>query len=526
MAEESSGSRFNLPFEPNANGVREYWGTLSRPVQIGIIAFIVAFIAFIILMVVYTTRPRMEALFTGMDPVQAREVTERLEEMGVNYQLADDGTTILVHEDYQDRLRLQLSPDLYARGMGFTVFEQDGLMVSDHDRRKQWQVVLQDELARTVSSIATVQWARVHLVLPEEGVFLRDRAEPSASIFVNMEPNADLSEQQVNGILSLVSGSVESLNPENITIVNDRGEAYHDPYYIPEDGSNVSADVQERMIAQRDFEQELEDRLRTYLEIVFGEENVVAMISAELDFDIFESTSISYDPDNVERAIHRIQEREVGGESTLPEEVAEPNIPGYEAPIIMAEGEYTREYLEEIINYEIGELHEYMARSPGRVDRLSATVILNVEDDDGIGEDVSTLVAAAIGHDPARGDMIAVQAIPFDTGEIEPDWQRAEVEQLQRMILYGVIAAVILMMILIGLFYLRSQARYRQMVAAEGDEDIDISDDESLDGFDIGEFIGQEEPEEIEEDIRDRVRRAAEQEPESVAFLLRSWLTE
>lgn len=510
-------NRVNMPFEPNLHSAGEYWKGLSRPVQVSIIAVILAFIISVILLIGYVTRPGMEVLFRSMDSQQAREVTERLDEMGVSYELADGGSTILVPEEQQDHLRIQLSPDLYAKGMGFSIFEEDGLMISDHDRQKQWQVVKQDELARTISSINAVQWSRVHLVMPEEGVFLRDRAEPSASVFLNLNPLETLTDRQVEGILSMVASSVTNLEKANIAIVDESGEAYHDPYMPDDEGSSVPAEVQERLHAQRNFEQQLEDKLTGYLEVVFGSGNVVAMVNAELDFDMHESTSVTYDPDNVERAIHRIQEREEGQEGPPPEEVAEPNIPGYEAPV-GAGGDYAREYLEETINYEISEINEYLSRSPGRVDHLSATVILNRDEQEGVMEDVSTLVAAAIGHNPERGDMIAVQSIPFDTTVTDDVMHRDAVEELQRMVLYAIIAGVVLLMIIIALLYLRGRARYAQ----SGEEE----EQEILEGFDIGELVSQQEPEEIEEDIRDRVRKIAEQEPENVAYLLRSWMAE
>lgn len=508
-------NRFNMPFELNLNSIREYWKSLSRPVQISAVAVGVALIIFIIVMIVYFTRPRMETLFSGMEPQQAKEVTEKLEELGVSYLLDEGGTVILVPAGEQDRLRLQLSPDLYDQGMGFSVFEQDGVMVSDHDRKKQWQVVLQDELERTISSIEAVQSARVHLVLPEEGVFLRYKTEPTASVFLKLRPMTTLSEQQVRGILCMLAGSVENLKPENISIVDSKGEILFDGFTEMPD-SPPMVETSERFYAQRQFEKELEEKLKNYLEIVFGPGNVVAMVSAELDFDRQERTSITYDQEPVERAIHRIQENEEGTGRPA-EEVAEPNIPGYEAPYLY-DGDYSRDYLEETINYEISEIQEYVTTAQGGIKRLSATVIINRDNISSfIGEDVTTLVAAAIGYNAERGDAIAVQAIPFDTSVEDREKEAAEAAKFRHQLIYGVIAVFLVILIISALVILRRRRRGDIMEAEEGEE---------LEGFDITELLEKEEPMELEEDIRDKMRKLAESEPENVAYLLRTWLSE
>ena len=514
-------TRFNLPFEPNINSMREYWRSLSRPVQVSAVAVVAAIIIFIVFLIAHLTRTEMEILFQGMQPQEAQEVTEKLDEDGINYELEDGGTTIKVPREKQDHLRLQLSPDLYSRGMGFQVFEEDGLMISDHDRRKQWKVVLQDELARTISSLGSVEWARVHLVTPEDELFVRDQADPSASIFLELPAMETLTEDQARGILSLVAGSVEGLEPDNISMVDARGEVHHDAYRDLEK-NDVPAEVHERMEAEQKFENNLESKIMDYMEVVFGPGNVVAMVNAELDFDVHETKSITYDDEPVERAIHRIQEWEEGEGPDL-EEVGEPNSPGYQAPI--TDGDYEREYLEETINYEISEIQEYISSAQGGVERLSATVVVNREEEEiaGIEEDISTLVAAAVGHDPERGDAIAVQSMPFDTTLADEIAAREDREQMQQIVTYGVLAGILLLMFVMVLFFLRQRAR--AYIVEEEEELLEEAVEPSA--FDIEELIESETAEEkLEDDTRQQLQQMAEEDPENVAYLLRNWLAE
>ncbi|MDZ4133159.1 MAG: hypothetical protein U1E11_08490, partial [Dethiobacteria bacterium] len=108
------------------------WSGLRPPARIGILA--VGSLALILIAVLSISRsapPQMEVLFNRLDPMQANEIAAALDEMAVLYELADDGTTILVPSDQRDRLRLSLSPDLYSQGIGFALFENGGLVASD-----------------------------------------------------------------------------------------------------------------------------------------------------------------------------------------------------------------------------------------------------------------------------------------------------------------------------------------------------------------------------------------------------------
>jgi hypothetical protein len=79
------------------------------------------------------------------------------------------------------------------------------------------------ELARSIGAIDTVAEARVHLATPEASVFVRDKAEPSASVIVKLQPGRSLSDAQVRSIVNLVASSVPGMKPDAVTIVDQMG---------------------------------------------------------------------------------------------------------------------------------------------------------------------------------------------------------------------------------------------------------------------------------------------------------------
>ncbi len=462
----------------------------------------------------------MEVLYNRLDPGQAREVAAALDEMGVAYELENDGTTIAVPREQRDRLRITLSPDLYAQGIGFSLFENGGLVASDFERRVQWQIALEEELRRTITSLDAVEQARIHLVITEEGVFVRERIDPSASVLLRLSPLASLSDSQVRGILSLVAGSVEGLKPENVSIIDANGNVLYDAFAALGElsASNV---VEEQLQLKRLFETELEQRLRSILEQVYGPGKAVAMVSADMDFDTREQTNITYDGNPTPRSTHVIRE-ESENVGTPNQEVGEPNIPG-QAAVLGGGGDSSYLRDEEIVNYEVSETREYINTAPGKVVRLSTAVMIDNDGNDPfLAEQVEVLINSAVGIDEARGDTVSVQLLPFDATWLEEAEPLVPPEALPVPMLWIIIGASALLLILLAAFFIiRSRARRRM----EEERELDaLSLEEELKARSLKD-ADRAEPGEAESKAQ-TIRKLANEEPESVASLLKTWLTE
>ncbi|HHX86753.1 MAG TPA: flagellar M-ring protein FliF [Firmicutes bacterium] len=498
----------------NLPAVKHYWSKLSRPVKISLLT-VAAGTLVIIGVLAYSsiTSPPMEVLFSDLDLQQTRAIASRLEELNVPYQTGEEGTTIMVPRDQKDHLRIKLSPDIYTQGAGFALFENNSFITSDFERRTQWQIALEEELRRTITSIEAVEQARVHLVIPEGGVFIREKSKPSASVFIKLKPLTSLNQTQIQGILNLVAGSVENLIPENITMVDSLGNLLFDPY-SEVDEQFASNAVEKQMALTRQFEKEVEGRLKSILERVYGPGKAVAMVTADLDFDTKERTTVTYD-NPINRSEQRIEER-YEGTGTAPAEVGESNIPGYAAP--SGGGEYSYERQEETINYEIGETRDYLASAPGQIQRLSAAVMV----DEGTGSpevaaQVTTMLVSALGIDNDRGDSISVQLVPFDSSwqegwEEKPEPAPTKFILEPRLIIAAAAGALLLIALAITLIRKSRSARAKPEL---------VPTEETL-----RRVMEEKVPETVDSGKRGKVRKLAEKEPENVALLLKTWLAE
>lgn len=502
---------------------------LSRPRQIVLAVIAVAVLVSLLLVIQHFNRPRYVTLYHDLDPAQAAPLLQHLQEQGVPYQLDDLGTTLKVPQERADELRIEMAGQgmPFAQGLGLELFDEERLGMTDYERRVKMQRALQEELRRTITSLDAVLQARVHLVLPEPHVFLKERGESSAAIYLKLNPFVALEQNQIQGIVYLVASSVEGLQPENVTLIDSQGNILRDAL-TPADAHQMLAETAARQLeVKRHFEMELERRVQNMVERVSGPGKALALVTAELDFDASETTVITYDESGVPRSTHVLEESSEGGGAAAAE-VGEANYPGYVG--VLPGGEGSSERREETTNYEIGESTLKTIAAPGKVLRLHTSVVLDTGDGP-ISErriaDVNDLVTAAIGFDEERGDRISVQGMSFDRSHEEEmeaafaalDEQERE-ERLHRLLAIG--GGALLLVFLLILLIRRAQRRYlteRALVPPPA-EDVSLED-----------LIAERE-EEVppgippEKTLQGQVRAAVETNMDVAVAVLRSWLTE
>src|SRR4051794_39698273 len=174
----------------------------------------------------WAAKPTYSALFSNLSSKDASAIVESLQESGTPYELANNGTTIMVPQDQVYDLRLQLSGEGLPgeSDTGYALLDQQGITTSDFMQQVNYQRALEGELASTIKSIDGVEAATVHLVVPQKDVFSDDQDKTTASVLVQSSPNKPLSSQQVQAIVHLVASSVEGLDPEQVTVAGADGK--------------------------------------------------------------------------------------------------------------------------------------------------------------------------------------------------------------------------------------------------------------------------------------------------------------
>jgi flagellar M-ring protein FliF len=194
----------------------------ARLAAMGVVALgLVGFFGFYILRV--SALP-MVPLYTDLSFDDSRAIITELDGRAVEYELRQDGAVILVSQDQVLRLRMDLAGDGLPSGggVGYEIFDKgDTLGATSFVQNINHLRALEGELSRSIRTIQNVNAARVHLVMPERQLFARERAMPSASIM--LKTRGSLATPQVRAIQHLAAAAVEGLEPNRVSVVDERG---------------------------------------------------------------------------------------------------------------------------------------------------------------------------------------------------------------------------------------------------------------------------------------------------------------
>ena len=380
--------------------------------------------------------PPKSILYSGLEARDAASVISKLEALNVPYEQKGDGGTILIASDQVTKIRMQLATDgLPSAGVGYEIFDKSDTFgttafVQNVNRLR----ALEGELARTIRSLDAIVSARVHLVIPDRQIFARDNQPPSASVVV--KARSRLSRGQVNAIQHLVAAAVAGLTPNNVALIDDKGELLAGG---AGDGDNATGAVQEERIAG--FEDRLRQRVENIVSSIVGPGHARVQVAAEMDFNRVTQTAETFDPDSrVVRSSQTVEQDSTQKDNRTGAAVSVGTaLPGQGAPAPAANDNApsnasTR--TEETVNYEISKTTKTQVQDAGQVKKLSVAVVVDgsyTQAANGArnyaprsADDmtkIAALVRSAIGYDEKRGDLLQVTNMRFadiDTGPETP----------------------------------------------------------------------------------------------------------
>ena len=380
-------------------------------------------IGFFSFLMIQMTTPQMVPLFTDLSVDDSASIIKDLERQAVTYQLKSDGAIIMVPKDKVARLRMKLAESGLPKGggVGYEIFDKtDALGATTFVQNINHLRALEGELSRTIRSIDRVQAARVHLVLPERPLFSRDKVDASASIVLKVR--GTLEPQQVRAIRHLVASAVNGLSPSAFPSSTKPASCSRMAPHrtIPLSGANSD----ERKLA---YENRLRSEVETIVSSVVGPGHARVQINADFDVNRITQTSDKFDPEG--RVVRSSQTREEQSATSDNKEgtvSVGTELPGGRPQTEgAAKGDQSKK-TEEIVNYEISRTTKTEVIEAGRVNRISAAVLVDgiyAKNDKGELayqprpkeeiDRIAALVRSAIGFDTKRGDQVEVVNLRF-----------------------------------------------------------------------------------------------------------------
>jgi flagellar M-ring protein FliF len=385
------------------------------------------------------TEPPKAILFSGLEGREATAVAQKLDAMNVPYEARGDGGTLLVPADQVTKLRMELAAEgLPAAGVGYEIFDKsDSFGTTSFVQNLNRIRALEGELSRSIRSLAGIESARVHLVIPERQVFARDNQPPSASVV--LKTRTRLTRGQVNAVQHLVAAAVAGMSAGAVAIVDDSGLLLAGGASSGSD-ADVAAGQEERTST---FEDRMRQRVESIVASIVGPGHVRVQVAADMDFNRVTESSETFDPESrVVRSSQTVEQNSNEKATAQNQAVSVGNqLPAATPPTTPAEPETSSSNTrtEETLNYEISKTTKTQILEAGTVKKLSVAVVVDGNYAQGANgqraytprsaEDmtkITELVRSAIGFNEQRGDKVEVTNMRFAEIDLGPEEPVAE----------------------------------------------------------------------------------------------------
>ena len=427
-------------------------GTGLKPVMmlVGLAAAVAAGVGIML----WSQGPTYGLLYSNLADEDAAAITQSLSSAGIKYRMENGTGGISVPVERINEARMMLAGQGVLQSGGFaSLSKEGGLGVSQFMETARYQHALEQELARTISSLQQVAAARVHIAVARNSTFVRDRSPGSASVFLQMKPGRRLASEQVTAIVNLVASSLPDIDASQVTVVDQQGRLLSSPQ-----GQDEFAARDQQLEFARQFEESYSQRVEALIAPLVGVGRVRAEVSAQFDMSAVEEAREQYSPDSqIVRSEQVSEDRRAGGAVAGGVPGSLSSQPQGRAPNAAPAGESKQDgSTQSTRNYEIDRTIAYTRQPSGRLKRISVAVLVDnvqVKGKDGKLTEVAltpeqikrvtTLVKDAVGFDEERGDSVNVINSAWSgdprvaAGELEslPLWEQPWARDAAKMLI-------------------------------------------------------------------------------------------
>ena len=439
---------------PSLNQVQkqatDFVGGLTVKQRAMLIGGAVLTVATLAIFVHFISTPDYKPLMTGMEAADAEALGAKLAAKNIQYEISSDGKTVSVPSDKIDTSRMEIASDGMPRSgrLGFELFDKLNWGQTEFDEKVNYQRALEGELERSIQTLKDVDSVRVHLVLPTDSVFLDRQRNAKASVILRLK-SGRLSDDTQMAIARLVSGAVDELSPDNVTVIDGDtnrplGGRRHDSYS-----------------ASGNLEDDLSAQLMQTLDPVLGAQHVRARVNVEYDSSTREENDETYDPRSAVAVSEQKSEEQVGGLLAGGVPGTSSNVPGGNSSVASAnntknasdaktpndsakatpqvtrlvDGDGAQFSKSESSTFAVNKVVRHTLQPAGRIRRITAALLVDdavdVKQENGKRQEtrrkrtadelqqIQELAKAAIGIDTNRGDILTVQNLSFDQAPVE-----------------------------------------------------------------------------------------------------------
>ena len=487
---------------------------------------VVAVVVLVFLMMRMASAPSYTTVMAGVDPAQTGKITAALDEKGVQYEIRNNGTAIAVDKAQMSDARIALAEKGLPNSTqpGYELFEEQKLGASDFQQQVAYQRGLEGELAKTIGQIDGVGGATVRLVLPQDQLFEDKQSAAKASVLLS-SPGDALEPGSVRGIAQLVSGSVQGLGLNQVSITDNTGQLLWPTSAGGASDGQMAATA--KQAAEARYAQQIESNLNAMLATTLGPDKAQVQVNADLNMDRATTDELEYGEEGVPLRSSEEEERLRGGGGVGGLAGAQGNVPGYAAGGAAGESRYDRDSGE--TEWGVDKRVTRTKVAPGSVNKMNVAVMVDAAVPRDQVAAVRQAVQSAAGIDPGRGDRLSVSQVAFAKPPAP-----AEKPITESAVGFAKYVAAGLGLLLF-LFFVTRHLRRRESEALgqpvwlrEIEAPTTLAELEAGGGYRLGpgEDAGGARRQREPNPIRGELEEMIDQEPERVAQQVRAWMND
>ncbi len=460
---------------------KNIWNGISFSHKFIMIMMTLGFIGGIAGVTQWARKPDFGLLYGELNPRESGEILEVVKGENIPYQIRGNGSAILIPSEKVYEMRLRLAgKGLPREESGYELLDKVAFGTSDFVQRVNYRRAIQGELAKTIRHLDYVEWAQVHLAMPETSLFVEDEKQPTASVILKLKTKSGggMKTEQIASITHLVSSSVEGLKPENVTITDTRGNLLSKK----ESSLSTAGVSNDQLEIRKKIEDYLVVKAQDLLDRIVGVGKSVVRVSADLDFKHVDEKLVEYDPERRVPKVQTVTTRVSGGAP-----LSGGGMPGMQANlnlsqsgIIQSVGSSEEEETAQT-QYELSKTERMIADHGASLKRMSVAVLVDGTYEENKSADgkvskvyaprskeemsqIAALVKQAIGIDGSgsRNDGFEIQNVQF----YEPSYDQEEAsikkeqqkEFMLKMAKNGSLAITVLVFLL---FVMRSMKKLK-----------------------------------------------------------------
>ncbi|MGK0281774.1 MAG: flagellar M-ring protein FliF [Patiriisocius sp.] len=504
-------------------------------------------------LIFWTLQPEFVPVSEQGGREDALQIIESLQASGIEYKLDAATGLVLIPKKQAAQVQMNLAASgltVNKSSMGLEVLQQDSALGTSHfTESARYQHALETEMSRTISSMRNVESARVHLAIPKQSVFIRDREQASASVMIKTMAGRSLENDQVNAIINLVASSIPYLESGQVTIVDQWGRL------LSTGDDSTSGATRDQYEYARKLEKLYSERIESLLTPIVGPGRVRAIVTADLDFSSQEQTQESYEPDVAQLRSEQVdtQVNSNGGAIGIPGALTNqpPGNGTTDAELPANEGQEVRnESSSAVKNYELDRTIIHSKQVPGTVRRISAAILIDDKlelNEEGLAvrtalseeelAQFTVLAREAVGFSEQRGDSVVVINRAFQPLEEIipiaplPIWEQSWLWIMVKQVLIGLSVLLLVLLVLRPavkkLVPAKSQGGAVALGHESGEADGALDDSSSESNWSKGGSNSSlDAPPVVYGDILNMARAMAAEDPKRVAKVVKDWVAE